>query len=129
MLHPKSREKLMYDDHKLERSEMYFTVLQLLRTFEEWVAELVPRIELSRDHAQHDLNPFRQDEARLCKVEEIEHRNEARAIIDANWSMLLSQAQRSQDDILKRVERIKQEVSSLRDGVGWNPAGLDGKTV
>lgn len=98
----------MYDDHKLKRSEMYFTVLQLLRIFEDWASDLVEDVEAL-------IPPVREKMRQRLVAHESEA--EAHAIIEDNWKLLIAHAQDSKTDVVGQIERRKQEVSSLRDGV------------
>lgn len=106
VLDPDLRKKLMYDDHKLNRSEIYFTVVQLLRIFEEWTAEPEDTIRTLRYHTIYELksrmNPSQPD---------------AQHIIETNWISLLTQAQTSKNKILGLIKRKRDEIESLRDGV------------
>lgn len=49
--------KLMYDNDKLQRSEVYFSLLQLLRIFSEWItssrADLGKLVEASRNDLRY----------------------------------------------------------------------------
>lgn len=96
----------MYDDHRLNRSEIYFTVVQLLRIFEEWTSEPEEAIRTLRYQTTYEL-----------KSRVKSRQPEAQRIIERNWTALLSQAQTSRNRILGLIKRKRDEIQSLRDGV------------
>lgn len=111
ILGAEQRKKLMYDDHNLSRSEMYFTADQLLRIFPEWVNELGPDLGCESLHEQISS----QIVAAGLSLEANEP--QAYRVLEDNWKLLLRHAEASRKDILKLVERKRDEIQSLRDGV------------
>lgn len=96
----------MYDDHKLNRSETYFTVEQLLRIFEEWTSD-----------PEEDIRTLLHQTAYEMKSRIQSREPEVQRIIDRNWKLLLSHAQNSRNEIVGLIERKRNEIQSLRDGV------------
>lgn len=95
----------MYDDDKLNTSETYFTVLQLLRVFKNWTSE-----------PEEDIRKLiQQFHSEMDKVDTQAH--EAQHIIETNWAKTLSHVRTLTKDIADRIERKINEVESLRDGV------------
>lgn len=94
----------MYDDHKLTRSKDYFIVSQILRIFEDWINDSKTNLEqlrkLQMDWKSYDLLPL-----------------EAQSIIDSNWDILLLHATASCENIKNLIQRKRNEIQSLRDGV------------
>ena len=110
VLNSELREKLMYDDHKLNRSKTYFTVEQLLRIFEEWTSDLEEDIHMLLDQTAYELKSrFRAREP------------EAQSIIQKNWTLLLAHARYSRNNIDDLIQRKRDEIQSLRDGVRHLP--------
>lgn len=105
VLDTKSRGKLMYDDDKLNTSETYFTVLQLLRVFKNWTCE--PENDIRKLIQQFNFE--------MDKVDTEAH--EAQDIIETNWAEVLSHVRSLTKEIADRIERKINEVQSLRDGV------------
>lgn len=103
LINPNSRDNLMYDDRELQRSERYFSILQLLRLFRD-------DIEISAQDLVHFRNelrshfPFSTHESK-----EVGH----------NWKVVLKRKKERYDDLLKRIERKTREIESLRDGVSY----------
>lgn len=95
----------MYDDDKLNMSETYFTVLQLLRVFKNWTSE--PEDNISK--------LIQQFNSEMDKVDT--QAQEAQHIIETNWAKILSHVRTLAKDIVDRIERKINEVQSLRDGV------------
>lgn len=108
VLDAEERKKLMYDDHKLTRSEMYFTVGQLLRTFENWVQELEPAMDILRLSSESQLKMS-------LKFETTEP--QAYSILEKNWEKLLGHTHDCSKEIEELVKRKADEIESLRDGV------------
>lgn len=109
VLDREERKKLMYDDHKLSRSEKYFVVGQLLRCFEAWVKRPVKDLE--------DMRESMTDHMSRSGIRFAYHQHRAYSILEENWDLLLDHAQKSSKDILNLIERKQGEVQSLRDGV------------
>lgn len=106
VLNAKSRGRLMYDDHNLNRSETYFTVEQLLRIFEEWTSD-----------PEDDIHTLLHQTAYEMKSRVKSREPEVQSIIESNWNELLSHAQASRNKIIVLIERKRNEIHSLRDGV------------
>lgn len=99
----------MYDDDKLNTSETYFTVLQLLRVFGEWVLE--PKEDIRKIATQVRLEMEQRVRSRAP---------ESQRIIMENWATIQLHAETLTADIVSRIERKMEEVQSLRDGVSSN---------
>lgn len=89
----------MYDDHKLNRSETYFTVEQLLRIFEEWTSDPEEDIRMLLDQTRYEMK------SRIMSREP-----EAQRIIENNWTRLLSHAVYSRNEIVGLIERQRNEI-------------------
>lgn len=96
----------MYDDHKLDRSETYFTVEQLLRIFEEWTSNPEGDIHTLLDQTAYEMK----SRIKSCEPE-------VQRIIESNWKVLILHARSSRNDIMGLIERKRNEIKSLRDGV------------
>jgi hypothetical protein len=107
ILNEEPRKKLMYDDNKHRRSENYFVVLQLLRVFRDTVIGIPQELqELS--------NKWKPQPEEYVQTKDTAN---AELVIEENWNILLSHANKLTDELQGRIERATQEVTSLRDGV------------
>jgi hypothetical protein len=91
----------MFDD-SFERSEVYFTTLQLLRIFGKWI----------RDTGHHLRKIAHFDDE---KVEEVLVDN--LKILNDNWKAILEHYNTNEESLLQRIADKAAEVQSLRDGV------------
>lgn len=96
----------MYDDDNLSRSENYFTVLQLLRVFEETINQSIGDLEKLACLWLDDEFMFN-DPGQI----------EASKVIVANWDYVISVYRGHAQGFLKRISGRVEEVRSLRDGV------------
>lgn len=92
-------------DSKFEQSETYFFVIELLRIASDWITE-----------ATADLDGLR---LRACSRMKWKHKD-AYALIETRWQEVLGVANKYQDDLLKRIEKKREEVYSLREAVSVN---------
>lgn len=101
------RRNLMYDDHNLQRSERYFSLLQLLRLFRDDI-----------ENSFQDLNHFRQEiHARDSwdpSPGKMEHPK-----VQRNWGVVLKFKEDRHDALLARIDGKTREIESLRNGVSY----------
>jgi hypothetical protein len=105
-LKPEEIKKWMFDDD-FERSKLYFTILQILRIFGEYIrtmsADLHQLDNLFVTETQgFPLSLMRPDELR---------------IIRSNWESVLKVQKSAEKRLLDRLLDKTEEVKSLRDGV------------
>ena len=101
----------MFDD-SFERSALYFSVLQLLRIFTEWIHGTGRDLELcATETSESNLlnNAF--------EPEELEQ-------ISKNWKIITSHYSEVERRLLLRIGEKTEEVKSLRDGVSSNLLNL-----
>lgn len=96
----------MYDDHNLNRSETYFTIEQLLRIFAEWTSDPEEDIRMLLDKTAYEMK------SRIKSTEA-----GAQKIIENNWNLLLAHVMDSRSEIMGLIERKRNGIRSLRDGV------------
>jgi hypothetical protein len=91
----------MFDD-SFERSEVYFTTLQLLRIFGKWI----------RDTGRHlrKIAYFDDREGPWVGVDNLK-------ILNDNWKAILEHYDKNAESLLQRTADKTAEVQSLRDGV------------
>jgi hypothetical protein len=106
-------------DESLNRSRLYFVVLQTLRIMGEWIGETLKDVEqqktrwmkyrqIRKDHNVNGKSKFVIPDQDFALDENI---------IGANWEVLLSFQQNQENLLLDRLGRKTEEVKSLRDGV------------
>ncbi|KAH8764196.1 hypothetical protein F5883DRAFT_675748 [Diaporthe sp. PMI_573] len=113
LLDATKRQKLMYDDHNMTRSELYFTMDQLLRVFGDWTSDLVTDL---RTLQQHILDNFVKNYRTDITISGLEPGAQSRQTLEPNWENLLRHAERSQTDVHTLVTQKQDEIRSLRDG-------------
>lgn len=105
----------MFDD-SFQLSEQYFTVLQLLRIFQDWIDEAEkgidkPGKELSKQceswHAWQKTHSPLDEEAWHLDLE----------ILESNFSQVRGFFNQRVSSIRDRLQKKRDEVQSLRDGV------------
>ena len=105
----------MYDNERLERSKFYFSVLQLLRIFSEWIIRSMEDMNLVADKCAERIaeteHYFHHDPQRH---EELKN---ASKIIARNWDVVLALCRKEGKSLLDRVAHNIETVQSLRDGV------------
>jgi hypothetical protein len=103
-------------DRSLEKSELYFAVLQILRIMSEWISESVT-----------DLENKKEDWGSFHEIWDAEHpisenaRGIDKRLINSNWDLLVSHQAKLVKVLRDRIERKTKEVESLRDGVIFQP--------
>jgi hypothetical protein len=104
--HPQIRDTFMFDI-EFKRSKQYFTILQMLRIFHDWIS-------FSIDSFKHSV-----DYLLLPEYHEYEHNLNAssRQMVRSNWEALLAYHEEIAKPLLDRIEKKTEEVKSLRDGV------------
>ncbi|KAI1075727.1 hypothetical protein F5B20DRAFT_559174 [Whalleya microplaca] len=114
-------QELMFDD-SFQLSEQYFTVLQLLRVFQDWIGETEDGIEgLSRELIGQ-FESWQDWRHQYCPRDEnvwpldIEH-------LEANFEKVKSFFTLRANLLKERIRRKKDEVESLRDGL-FNASSL-----
>ena len=112
ILDNKSRRDLMFD-RSLEKSELYFAVLQILRIMSEWIHESVTDIENQKE-SWADFHGAGHGKADYLSEE---GRERDREVINSNWDMLGLHHAKLVLVLQDRIDRKTTEVESLRDGV------------
>ncbi|KAI1104486.1 hypothetical protein F4804DRAFT_187801 [Jackrogersella minutella] len=113
---PKRDGAAMFDS-TFERSRLYFTVLQTLRIFSEWIQESERELQqLKRDFdvniqsnlARHgSISSNRDDLPSSTFIKEI----------DLAWDELIDMHHSSSRSLLDRIEKKEAEIKSFRDGL------------
>ena len=109
---------MMFDDAGSEFavSQFYFTVLQLLRIAHDWIQESVEHLkDLIRFFEKH-FEPSGRVGSIDSTSSEIDQA--AAEVSRRNWESVTSHQQQLANSLLARIARKREEVSSLRDGVG-----------
>jgi hypothetical protein len=112
----------MLENLSLEKSDLYFALLQLLRYMKEWIdsstADLVG-VKKGFDHLLSFERPYPP-----------EHEMKTMADVDMpamrnNWDILVSRHKEKKEILLLRIEQMREDVVTLRDGV----SGLAGRDL
>ena len=104
-------------DRSLEKSELYFAVLQIIRIMGESISESVTDLE-SQKKSKIDFywTAFGTAEHLTWRS-----REKDRVVINSNWDLLSSHHGKLVKVIQDRIDRKTKEVESLRDGVISRP--------
>ncbi|KAI1114294.1 hypothetical protein F5Y14DRAFT_415315 [Nemania sp. NC0429] len=106
------RRGLMYDDEQLSQSEIYFSLLQLLRVFDETITQGERDLQLLADTCcsilEINLRHFHEDD---------EGEAAAVSIVAENWKMITSSHTKRTRELLERMSRKTEDLKSLRDGL------------
>lgn len=96
-----------------DASVLYFKVLQILRVFTDTVEEFKDDLQ----ELQHRCG----DPSGTLWTDGFQHTyghmDDVRKVLDHNWKVVLRRQNTASEGILKRLEKSKQEVLALRDGV------------
>ena len=99
----------MFDD-SFQRSASYFTILQILRIFSDAIRESVADTKsMKRQWLRHYAARSSGDRRRFSKS--------AAKVLARNWDVLESHHEFLAAQLLSRIEKKTEEVTSLRDGV------------
>jgi hypothetical protein len=100
-------------DRSLEKSELYFAVLQILRIMGEWMSESVTDLENQKESWEQFHGPGYGGVEYLTES----GREKDRIVINSNWDLLGSRHAKLVKVLQDRIDRKIKEVQSLRDGV------------
>lgn len=95
----------MYDDRNLQRSERYFSLLQLLRLFRDDI-----------ENSNRDLKHFRKEIYARDSWAPSPGKEEDKDV-EYNWGRVLNHKMDRLDALLERIDRKTREIESLRNGV------------
>jgi hypothetical protein len=112
---------MMFDNELFATSELYFTILQLLRIASDWIREGMEDLENLAGQSQVFID-FHFTLARrggevpaTVDVSEV-----VSEVIERNWENVVSHQKSLAKPLLERIEKKSEEVKSLRDGVCLN---------
>ncbi|KAI2473153.1 hypothetical protein F4781DRAFT_223807 [Annulohypoxylon bovei var. microspora] len=109
---PKRDGAAMFDS-TFERSKLYFTVLQTLRVFSEWIQE--SERELQQLKQDFDVN-IQSNTARRGSISS-NYGTVPPTEIDDAWEELIAIHGSSSKSLLDRIEKKEAEIKSFRDGL------------
>jgi hypothetical protein len=107
----------MYDNDDLERSQFYFSLLQMLRIFSEYIIRNMEDLKLAATLSNQKVRESRMG---LIKPgDRVTHQDFANAskIVAWNWEAVLALHATEGRALLDRIARHIATVESLRDGV------------
>ncbi|KAI1805340.1 hypothetical protein F4811DRAFT_570235 [Daldinia bambusicola] len=107
VIKPHLRKRLMYDDDKLQRSELYFSLLQSLRIFSTGIKsnakQLKGMVGESRKEYGDAIAGFKDAER-------------GASVVNEKWEPIVRSLEVIETDLVGRVDRQIEDVKSLRDG-------------
>lgn len=106
---------LMFDD-SFQLSEQYFTVLQLLRIFQDWIEEVEKGIGDLRKELIGQYESWRVWRRRYAPEDEEEWPLDMEKL-EADFERVQDFFELRVSPLKERIRRKKEEVESLRDGV------------
>jgi hypothetical protein len=113
----------MFDNNSFSRSELYFTILQLLRISSEWIRggmeDLESLVEASLWY--YEL-PYVGNRAKRSPDDPTT--SNVSRVLQQNWKNVISHQKNLCKPLLDRIEKKTEEVKSLRDGVSSNCQAL-----
>ncbi|KAK4164718.1 hypothetical protein QBC43DRAFT_317365 [Cladorrhinum sp. PSN259] len=108
----KHRQKLMYDDYQLTRSEFYFSLLQLLRQFNDYIEQTAADVESLRQSMSTQLKEIEYQEMLFT----YNVGNEI-GIIQQNWKVVSQKHENTVKELIGIISRKTRLIESLRDGL------------
>jgi hypothetical protein len=105
----------MFDD-SLQLSEQYFTVLQLLRIFQNWIRETERGIQSLGDELIQKCELWQAWCPQNAQMDDLEWPIEAETLRD-NIDKVKAFFELQATPLNERIERKKEEVASLQDAV------------
>ncbi|KAI1316971.1 hypothetical protein F5Y16DRAFT_392990 [Xylariaceae sp. FL0255] len=105
------REQLMYDNSKLERSELYFAILQLLPLYRSYIQDSMNSLEAFVTKSKEEIRNL--ELSNLPRSQD----PELHLAIRRNWDTILCYMNKNANNLLKRMDQKTEEVQRLRDGL------------
>ena len=101
-------------DSSFKRSELYFSVLQILRIFSEWILGSMADLKSLEEEYSKTLGEIGEpDESTGPR----QRRFAAKKLIRVNWTRVVSLQENLGKNLLHRIDRKIEDVKSLQDGV------------
>lgn len=100
-----------------QRSEIYFTVIELLRIASEWIKSNTQELELCSWQEIEDPEGGVYDAVDSAKESHLKRKTECKYIINNNWKIILKKDRLYSQVLLDRIHKKMEETKSLRDGV------------
>ncbi|KAI1662090.1 hypothetical protein F4813DRAFT_343441 [Daldinia decipiens] len=108
-----SRKHLMYDDDDLQRSELYFSMLQFLYIFSTCIQDDTSMLKNAIHRTDKWCGIIKQEKQHM----NIEHLNPVISTVQHNWKFLLERLDSIEEDLTDRITRKTDQIKSLRDGL------------
>lgn len=104
-------------DSTFERSRLYFTVLQALRIFSEWVQESGRELQQLKQDFDANIQSSGTRRGSIGSSSGSESPNFFMKEIDEAWEKVISIHGASSKSLIDRIEKKEEEIKSFRDGV------------
>ncbi|KAF3021964.1 hypothetical protein E8E14_010100 [Neopestalotiopsis sp. 37M] len=118
----KKRWEMLMFDNSFQLSEQYFTVLQLLRIYQDWIVEAEEGIDSLGEELINQCRSWHAWQHQLSPVDEVEWPL-LMENLKSNFSNVNGFFRQRVNSLKERIQRKKDEVESLRDGL-FNAASL-----
>jgi hypothetical protein len=105
----------MFDGDDFFKSEQYFTILQALRLCRNYVNDIIRDVRNIPNKMHDELDPMLEGLAENHLAEKLLELQR----LDTILSRLVSDCEALFEPLLDRIERINEEMKSLRDGVSF----------
>jgi hypothetical protein len=113
----------MVENLSLDRSDLYFAVLHLLRYITPWIEDSATNLVRMRQECD------RSQDYRVMTESITKHKKVLKDIdlpaMHRNWNIVLSYQEERKQQLLAKIEHIREDVVMLRDGV----SGLAGSDL
>jgi hypothetical protein len=120
ILSRKTRRKIMYDDSDLAVSELYFFISQMLRFASAWIQESIDDLHALKQHIESKhLSPEekKKDPQASFLPDDLDAQAAVLEVFRQNWESLTSTQRKFADKLFARINRMQEEVKTLREGV------------
>jgi hypothetical protein len=101
-------------DSSLDRSRLYFIVLQLLRIMRDWILESLGDVKVLEQNWKA-MRQRRSDE--IEQTTSPDGLDKCESGIDRNWKILIKHLEHRGGMLLHRIDQQTSQIISLRDGV------------
>ncbi|KAF3058551.1 hypothetical protein GL218_05448 [Daldinia childiae] len=107
----------MMFDSTFERSRLYFTVLQALRIFSEWIQESGRELQQLKLDFDGNIQSSGTRRSSISSSHGGESPNSFMKEIDEAWEKVISIHGTSSKSLIDRIEKKEEEIKSFRDGL------------
>ncbi|KAI1799094.1 hypothetical protein F4811DRAFT_128712 [Daldinia bambusicola] len=104
-------------DSTFDRSRLYFTVLQTLRIFSEWIQESERELQQLKQDFDTNIQFSMARRGSIGSRDSSETPNSFMENIDETWGKVIAIHRASSKSLIDRMEKKEEEIKSFRDGL------------